>query len=734
MPQSQQGCAMTVESGSSRAQYSTNGTSGPWTVPFYFLENSHLRVYYTNADGVETQLVLSAGYNVSGAGNPSGGSVTTTEAYVAGGAITILRDVPATQLTDYRTADSFPAETHEVALDKLTMIVQQQGEVLDRAIVFAPSDQSSAVLPSAEDRANRFLGFNGNGDAVVFDIPVSGVVSDAGSVAWSQTGEGALGRNVRTKLRETISVSDFASPADAVAAALAQSADLFWPIFVETTISIPDFHSVRHFGPGGVIRGGDVFYITPGAGDTNHVYVNSASGNDANDGLSASQPKLTLQGGIDYFQNWAHALTNGTWKLKLAAGTYARGAFPNNGNTAGLLSRNPLYVEGPDVGGHPNVPTALIKEGATQAATGLNCSFNNVYVKNVKVEDFNGSVSSQGILGGQGSNLFLENVHLEDCYYGVTAGSRGLFDAKGGIWNDCGFLNSTTLVGSGGAGARMLFFIQSAIGNQGASDRSQGPFITNCVNGILAQEHVTGHVDWCLFNDNGNAIYCLLNSRLNTNSSEFNRNSVVARADNGSNVDLSDTLNAYGSGADANDRRVHMGVGCLGAHTAVLDGINYGTGSNEVRFLASYPDTAISSTSSGSTIETQTINGGWLTGPAVSGRAAPKIRVVVSGSFAGTNGAKNLAIRLGSGGPTAQVNFAAAVTGVFHVEMSVDFEVTAKQLLRAVGWCDDNSVQVGITEATIDMEVDQPIIAHAWVGNAADSITIRSIEWFIVGV
>jgi hypothetical protein len=40
---------------------------------------------------------------------------------------------------------------------------------------------------------------------------------------------------------------------------------------------------------------------------------------------------------------------------------------------------------------------------------------------------------------------------------------------------------------------------------------------------------------------------------------------------------------------------------------------------------------------------------------------------------------------------------------------------------------------VGLTQATIDMTADQPIFAHAWVGNAADSITINSIEWYISG-
>lgn len=177
MPQSQQGLrAMTLEATTSRAQYSTNGTTGPWTVPFYFLENTHLRVIHTDPDGVETDLVLSADYNALGAGNPAGGTVTTTVAYVAGGAVTILRQVPATQLADYRTADSFPAETHEMTLDKLTMLVQQALEVLGRALVFGVSDPTNPVLPSVSERALRLFGFDALGRPTAL-IPTAGSAS-----------------------------------------------------------------------------------------------------------------------------------------------------------------------------------------------------------------------------------------------------------------------------------------------------------------------------------------------------------------------------------------------------------------------------------------------------------------------------------------------------------------------------------------------------------------------------
>ncbi|QAZ38422.1 hypothetical protein C1M51_02740 [Methylibium sp. Pch-M] len=167
---------MTVEATTSRAQYSTNGTSGPWTVPFYFLENSHLRVIYTDADGEETLLALSVDYDVIGAGNQNGGIVTTTDAYVAGGSITVLRDVPATQLTDYRTADAFPANTHEGGLDKNVMLIQQVLEVMSRALVFGAAELTTPILPSVSARANRLLGFDAIGRPTAL-IPEAGGAS-----------------------------------------------------------------------------------------------------------------------------------------------------------------------------------------------------------------------------------------------------------------------------------------------------------------------------------------------------------------------------------------------------------------------------------------------------------------------------------------------------------------------------------------------------------------------------
>ena len=50
---------------------------------------------------------------------------------------------PITQETDYISGDPFPAETHETALDRLTMIAQEIGSDADRSIKVPAGDPSS---------------------------------------------------------------------------------------------------------------------------------------------------------------------------------------------------------------------------------------------------------------------------------------------------------------------------------------------------------------------------------------------------------------------------------------------------------------------------------------------------------------------------------------------------------------------------------------------------------------
>lgn len=126
---------MTVSSQQSEVPYTGDGTTTIFPIPFYFLQNSDIQIVVNDSLGNIYPVVQNVDYTVSGAGNQAGGSVTFGVAPVNLRTVTIQRIVPATQLTDYQPNDDFPAETHERALDKLTMLVQQSFAGLGRALV-----------------------------------------------------------------------------------------------------------------------------------------------------------------------------------------------------------------------------------------------------------------------------------------------------------------------------------------------------------------------------------------------------------------------------------------------------------------------------------------------------------------------------------------------------------------------------------------------------------------------
>lgn len=181
---------MTVSTDTRRVQYATNGTTGPFTVTFPFLESSHLAVTHTDSSGVDTDLVLNVDYTVAGT------NISTTVAYPAGGTITIDRDIAITQELDLRDGDEFPADSVEDALDKLTMILQQISVEAGRTLRAPEITADFPELPAAADRALRLLGFDANGDPIGV-LPTAGdataLALDLASTASNAKGAGQVG-------------------------------------------------------------------------------------------------------------------------------------------------------------------------------------------------------------------------------------------------------------------------------------------------------------------------------------------------------------------------------------------------------------------------------------------------------------------------------------------------------------------------------------------------------------
>jgi hypothetical protein len=152
-----------------KVQYTANGSTTVFSFPYKFNINSDLVVTESNVTtGVNTVKTLTTHYTVSGAGNAGGGSVTFLVAPVASRRVTIERLVALTQETDYQPDDDFPAEVHEAALDKLTMIAQQISAINDRTIKAPIADSITlSTLPIDTFRANKALVFDATGQISV---------------------------------------------------------------------------------------------------------------------------------------------------------------------------------------------------------------------------------------------------------------------------------------------------------------------------------------------------------------------------------------------------------------------------------------------------------------------------------------------------------------------------------------------------------------------------------------
>lgn len=183
---------MTVSSSTSTASYTANGSTTTFAYPFKIFADSDLVVILRNtATSVETVQVLNSTYTVTGAGNNTGGNVVFGTAPAVGNTVFIRRELPKTQETDFVPNDPFPAEAHENALDKLTMLVQQTSVDTDRAILFPKSDIVGAfdnVLPNATDRAASVVSFDSGGNLTVTDISAIATASTVIKQSFVGTG------------------------------------------------------------------------------------------------------------------------------------------------------------------------------------------------------------------------------------------------------------------------------------------------------------------------------------------------------------------------------------------------------------------------------------------------------------------------------------------------------------------------------------------------------------------
>ena len=218
---------MTISTTINKVTYAGNGSTKSFAVPFPFTAAEDIEVVLSTPDS-ETGLAPGTDYLLSGVGQPSGGTCGLTVPPAEGETLVIRRDPAIVQEVDYIENETFPAETHEAALDRLTMVCQALAERLDRTLSFRVSSAVTGVnMP--EPAPGRLLGWDQSGgnlrnaDLADFgEVPLplavgqGGTGADTPGQALDNLGFGAAGKVVAAaeSAAQALAALD-AEPADA---------------------------------------------------------------------------------------------------------------------------------------------------------------------------------------------------------------------------------------------------------------------------------------------------------------------------------------------------------------------------------------------------------------------------------------------------------------------------------------------------------------------------------------
>lgn len=185
------------------------------TSTFYFnapVKNlDGLAVYtYDTTTQIQTTQTRGGGgtYDYTVAINPSTefATITLNNAPPSTVRVVILRDVGITQEVDYVEGDPFPAETHEGALDKLTLIATMLQEQSDRSLKVIESS-ATVGLTVDELQANKSLIVRSDGSGVTMgpDInEISNAATNANNAAASATSAASSASTATTAAAQAV--------------------------------------------------------------------------------------------------------------------------------------------------------------------------------------------------------------------------------------------------------------------------------------------------------------------------------------------------------------------------------------------------------------------------------------------------------------------------------------------------------------------------------------------------
>ena len=163
---------MTITNLVTRNDYVASSLQTVFSYTFKLLSSSHVKVYVN-----DVLKSLTTDYSVSNVGNDAGGNITFVAGLVLNDVVALVRQVPLTQESDYIANDSFGAEVHEQALDKLTMAMQDLNRDQSNRVLKLPlaSGLTNIEFPASTTRAGKTVRWTGDGTALEEIVITPGV-------------------------------------------------------------------------------------------------------------------------------------------------------------------------------------------------------------------------------------------------------------------------------------------------------------------------------------------------------------------------------------------------------------------------------------------------------------------------------------------------------------------------------------------------------------------------------
>ncbi|PCI55953.1 MAG: hypothetical protein COB36_03930 [Alphaproteobacteria bacterium] len=235
-------------------RYVADGIDTNYSYPFPIFASEDMHVFFDGAPQV-------SGFVIDGAGETLGGSVTFEVAPDNGVIITLARILPIERVTDFLEGGDFSAQSINNELDYIIASVQQVNRENDLMLRYSDYETpASATLPDRAIRANKALGFDGDGNPVAVSLEGAMAAPD-----FTASGGGASTRTSTDKLSDMVSVKDFGAVGDgltddttAIQNALTAHDAVFLPegeYLVNSTIRLTARQSLSGAGQSSVLRG-----------------------------------------------------------------------------------------------------------------------------------------------------------------------------------------------------------------------------------------------------------------------------------------------------------------------------------------------------------------------------------------------------------------------------------------------------------------------------------------------